>query len=275
MTTINRYPNVKSEVAMITPEQAEKYLGADSSHQRKISRPNLARLTNEMRSGRYQLNGESIVIGSSGRVLNGQHRLMACVNARTPFWTILVTGVEDEVFHSMDSGKRRSITDALYIRGEKNVFQLATTLVRLGEFLRDPALVGTEISFSNGELLDVLEGHPQVRDSVGWVGSNHRFRNLIAVSRIAWLHYVTTKYNPDASASFFTGLASGAMLAPTSPVYHLRARLLAEKSSERRLVVRHIMHLIIKAWNAHVKGQDMKVLSIKEGESFPVIVFSK
>src|SRR4051812_22224130 len=114
-TPINKYPKVRASIAFITPARAQEFLGNNSERQRKINKSNLTKLVAEMSHGRFQLNGEALIVGAGGKVLNGQHRLLACINAKAGFWTVLVEGVDDELFYSIDVGKSRNLRDVLFI----------------------------------------------------------------------------------------------------------------------------------------------------------------
>lgn len=95
----------------------------------------------EILRGKWQLNGETIIIGKYGNILSGQHRLIALVLAHQEWekdqtrpkpdqlwaevWgkdnpptmsTFLVTGIseKDEVVNTQDTGKPRTFEDVLY-----------------------------------------------------------------------------------------------------------------------------------------------------------------
>jgi hypothetical protein len=107
---------------LITPEMAKNIL-ENNSHNRKISKSRVAKFKEEILNGYWLYNGESIVVSETGRLLDGQHRLLACVEANTAIEVNLVTDVEDEqngidTFLSINT-ENRSNADALYIAGFK------------------------------------------------------------------------------------------------------------------------------------------------------------
>lgn len=79
-----------------------------------------------MRNGNWKANGEAIKFSSTGRLLDGQHRLRACVKEQVPFTTLVIRGLEDEAMaaRSGDEGIRRlaeglrSALDMACIRNE-------------------------------------------------------------------------------------------------------------------------------------------------------------
>ncbi len=271
-TPINPYPHVKAGVVFITPQQAGELLSSNTENQRRISSRNLRKIENDMAQGRFKLNGESIIVSVNGRVLNGQHRLYACVNSKVGFWTVLVQGVEDETFSVIDSGKSRSIPDVLQISREKNCVALAATIARVVEYSRDPRSVGSHAVISHSEAMDALEGHPAIRDSVDFCVGN-KIGRVTSASRVAWLHYLANERCPELCAQFFEKLGSGEMIQSGNPIYLMRARLIADRSAKASLSTREILGLLVKAWNAHVEGKTLTFLRWSETEPFPLVIF--
>jgi hypothetical protein len=265
---INPYPNVRQSLVFISPERAMELLANNKANQRPISRSNLTKIVRDMERGSFVLNGQPIILSTSGEILDGQHRLTASMNTKVGFWTTLVEGIESEYFSKIDIGKVRTLPVALRIMGKASAGSLAVTLQRLAEYMWDPTMVGLGVPFSDTEKLDALAGVPRLEESVAYCRSQHIDRT-VPVASVAWLHYVTQQYVPLTSNVFFEKLATGAMLPEDSPIYLLRARLLAAKSAKSKLPLRHALALLIKAWNAHVAGVSLKTLRWSETEAFP------
>lgn len=93
----------------ITPEVARSLL-ATAKNIRPIVYRTVRRYADDMRKGKWRLNGEAIIIGADGALMNGFHRLTACTHAGVPFTTLVVRGVENlpGVNCSIDVGMSRS-----------------------------------------------------------------------------------------------------------------------------------------------------------------------
>lgn len=96
--------------------QTSKELGAVN---RTLSNRHVELYANEMRSNRWKLNGVAIKLDPDGRILDGQHRLQACVLAGIPFTTMVMTGVEGDTFDTLDCGRSRTISQVLRMDGVK------------------------------------------------------------------------------------------------------------------------------------------------------------
>lgn len=273
MKPICPYPDAKTSIAFLDIKRCEELIGSNIEHQRKVSRNNLSKLESDMLHDRFHLTGEPIIVGKSGKLLDGQHRIFAALNTRKGFWTVLVEGIDDLMFHLINTGKSRSLRDVLQIAGEKNSSNLSTTLVRLTEYLRSAQSVGMAAAVSSAEAFDVLAMMPNARESVALCHGS--ISDVAACSRIAWLHCLTQESCPCLSTDFFTKLDSGEMLSASSPIYLLRSRLVAEKQSKSRLPLREVLALIVKAWNAHAENKAIKVLRWGDAEPFPAVVLPK
>jgi hypothetical protein len=79
----------------ITPERA-KQLWEMRAQNRPVRQPAVARLASDMaRKGGWEVNGETIKIGPDGRLIDGQHRIAACILAGFAFVTFVAYDVAD------------------------------------------------------------------------------------------------------------------------------------------------------------------------------------
>lgn len=148
-------------------------------------------LMNVILQGLWRFNGEPIIIGKTGLILNGQHCLMALVLAvrewrahpdKYPFWDseptlekLLVYGIneDDETVNTMDTCKPRSLGDAIYRSEYFNKYKLTgkskQKLAKICEhairFVWDRTGAGGDIAFGRHalmEFLDFLGRHPKL-----------------------------------------------------------------------------------------------------------------
>lgn len=98
---------IEMKIETITPDKAVHYLKRNVDNYRKISKRKVQLYAEEMKAGKWQLNGEAIVFDQTGRLKNGQHRLAAIVAAGVPIKMTVVTGVADDVV-IFDNGMNRT-----------------------------------------------------------------------------------------------------------------------------------------------------------------------
>jgi hypothetical protein len=100
---------VKAIICEITPALAKSLLdSSDHNLQRTSNLANIASFAQDMREGRWELNGEAIALDTRGNIINGFHRLKAIVLSCVPVRTVIITGVKPECIHTYDQNKKRT-----------------------------------------------------------------------------------------------------------------------------------------------------------------------
>jgi len=114
--------------ATVTPELAQAMLETINGENRPLSQSRVKQYADVLSRGQYVFNGESIQVGIKDDnklvLLNGQHRLSACVASGVAFDTVLVLGLPQNVFSTIDRGKTRSYADVLSVAGYKNTHNI-------------------------------------------------------------------------------------------------------------------------------------------------------
>jgi hypothetical protein len=253
----------------IDPKHAARLLETNPDHQRSISQANLHKIEQSLRADKFFLNGQTVIVSDKPRLLDGQHRCQAAVNTGIGFWSVFVSNVPEEYFRYMDCGKARTFADVLKTTGHVNQQILASATARLAEYLKGPALVGTNQTFSHSELIDVIELSPGLDDSVRAVGP---CKHILPASQTAWLHYILKQECPEQTEEFFCQLASGEMLPKTSPIFTLRARIINDRANGFHPTLRETCALLVKAWNAYAQGKPLSALRWQVAEKFPTLI---
>lgn len=88
-------------VEIITPAEAQAYLDNNAKH-RPIKEKKVAEYMAEMQNGQWRLNGKTICFDTTGRLLNGQHRLSAVVRSGVPLTTVVVRGLDPSLVPAKD-----------------------------------------------------------------------------------------------------------------------------------------------------------------------------
>lgn len=107
---------LKMTVETITPQMAHEYLKANTQNYRKLSRKIVYRYADDMKAGKWELNGEPIVFDEKGLLKDGQHRLAAIIIAKKPIKMAVVRGVDEDV-SIYNMGAKRSISQIISSKG--------------------------------------------------------------------------------------------------------------------------------------------------------------
>lgn len=257
------------ELREITPEMAQVMLQRNTKN-RPVNQSQLNRLTKEIIEDRWKVNGDAIRFNGKALV-DGQHRLMAVIKAGKPIKTLVVEGLDSDVFQTIDIGKARSQGDTLAVEGHSNAKELAAMLSHIERYMTGRCLART--SYTNAEILALAAKYPDAKD---YMTKCHHGRGLVPRSLLMACNYLFSKKDPEKAAWFIQALISGKDISDEHAVYVLRERLMRNALSKSKLSSPYVFALIIKAWNADRQGKKLKVLKFCEegdsGEAFPIVV---
>lgn len=257
---------IQTEVVTVTPSMAADFLNSNGAN-RPLSRNTVQTYAGAMKRGEWHLNGEPIVFDSNGGLLNGQHRCKAIVQAKVPIQTVVVRGVSPESFKTFDSGKKRSAADVLGINGHKYPHYL-TTAARAIMKMEAGAEPLNKAFHTSTLVLDTVERHPMLGNWTARFCSSN-IRNFCSSVAIGVFTLLEERHGAAKASEFFHEVALGAGLAEDNPAFLLRDRFINQKSGKMRLTTDHQLALIIKAANAHVAGQKVRLLRWGGKDVFP------
>lgn len=249
---INNPPPDLAKLMKITPDAARVMLERNKSDEwenRPHSVKGLRRYVRAMKRG-WKLTGEPIIFSRSGLLINGQHRLMACIEAGVPFECLVVFGVDDDAFQWMDTGIVRTAGHIFAIEGIPNYNQIAAISRIVYGYLKEQTWDGGSVEVENEQLLAFYYERENIAESVvaaRAIGSS----GLMPMRWAGACHYICSLKHKAQANEFFEMLATGLGITDKkSPIYVLRKRLLDNaQSTSAKLGPIHIGAFTIQAWN--------------------------
>lgn len=229
-------------VEEVSPTKAAMWLQANKSN-RPARRSRVTKLAQLIRSGRFRLNGEAIKFGRSGRLLDGQHRLMAIVLADMPVKCFVIWDLDESVFPTLDRPTVRTVADAL---NEPNAKALAAALSMLVAYKRNGIDVNGWKRLEPDEALQMLPQFPALPESVVAGAGMPR---ALGISRTvaATAHYLFAEKDREAANNFIERLRTGEGLMSGDPILDLRAALMSRTASTT-MREGYAFALILKTW---------------------------
>lgn len=265
---------ITTDLMTITPDIAREMLGHNENN-RNIGAKRVELLATEMRRGAWRVNGDSIRFSNTGRLLDGQHRLLACIKADTPFQTFVVRGLPDKTQETMDTGKPRTMGNIMQIRGESDTARLSSVLraVYVTSILGLEAGAANNIAPSRSEQLEFFDNTPQVKE-LAKAGTSfyHASNKLLSPALYAALYWTFSRIDENDADEFFDLLESGAGLEKNSPILVLRNYLIAvlqARNSSSAYQRRRTAAVAVKAWNKWRDGVPVTMLRFGANEEFP------
>lgn len=213
----------------MTPEWASQILERNT-HNRSV-RPVLVRqIASDIVCGRWLLTPQTVSIASDGRLLDGQHRLMAVIKSGEAVQMMLATNCPIECFTAIDTGQSRTPGDILRIEGVRNATTVGS-IIRLAHlYTRIPGLVWDNQSgmVSKQELLEVYRSDPDIWDEVTRLAVGFAKSPCVQISAVgAFLYLYRSLDAPGAddeslSQDYLKLYCTGEMLPAGSPILALR-----------------------------------------------------
>lgn len=261
MATIN-VGSITVETLDVTPDLAKEMLNANEVN-RNVSPDRVDRYKRAMLSDNWRFIGDPIRQGTDGRILDGQHRLIAIEESGVTVTLVVVRGipVEDQKF--MDSGRARKAADSVHMMGINNSTTVAAAARLLMVVTNEPAegeewdgvvRVGqyaAKVSgFANYEVADYVEAHKGLEISAE-IGVRASRGTAAQPTALTLVHYLARRLDPYRADAYMTHLANGAGLEYGNPVFAVRETINRRNRGDNTARSDGAVNLalLILAWN--------------------------
>lgn len=272
--------SVRIEKVTIEPNIARSWLELYNTKNRFLSRTRAERLAQANRNGEWLFNAQPIQFATDGTLLDGQHRLLACVLSDIAIESLVIWGVDANSQHTMDMGKPRSVADILALEGYAQHFALAALAKRIALYKAKGlryALHQSNVQTPGEILKEARElANPQRHVAEAKAIARVLRLNPTVVGLFMW---ITDQIDEVDSNFFWSRLRSGVDLRDGQAIYALRvwatdpSRDTMTNNSQSRTV-----HgaMIAKAWSKFRTGETVARLNFRMGgakpEAFPELV---
>jgi len=156
----------KSSIETIFPTTALALLRTNDGN-RKLRKNVVARYAATMTQGNWLLTPEPIVIADTGRLLNGQHRLSAIVQANIGVKMFVVRNVSEKAFPAIDRGVSRNFSDANSVDRYLAETAKLLTSIRAGRLLsQQDSEINQDVDFLRGNHEALMSHCPSMRKYV-------------------------------------------------------------------------------------------------------------
>jgi len=248
---------------LITPAMAAEWLQFNV-HNRKINEPRVNQLVQDILAGRWMLNGETIKFDREGRLLDGQHRLLAIVQAKTAIQSLVMYALDPMAQLTIDIGQQRTTGQQLTLAGigitnTSNTAALAVCLIRIDLY---PHLIwNTSLIPSKPQQIEyVIRNKDELEAAVasgqkGWVATR--------INKTAYgaLHFVAHHGGFDCEwQTFNEGFVSGISLKAGDPRLALRSYAVRPGTTKTAWHQQMAVAVTFKAFHAYRTGKSVKVL---------------
>jgi len=265
---------VHTQTELITPQRAVDLL-ATSIGNRNIRRIMVNRFAEDMATGKWVLNGEPIIVSNTGRLLEGHHRLNACIQANTSFSSLVCYGIPDAAFGTINTGGVRTPGDIFQIAGIANSNNVSAVVTRVLQYEHSVGRSGVNhfnvpFALTKNNLLDRYYTDTEGFDEAVRL-SQVLYNALKGVlpSPAGAMHYLFNSVDSVAAHEFMEMLTTGANLSVNHPVLVLRNIWQSRKAVKRAANTEEMMVITCHAWNAFRQGRSVKFLRHNSEHNVP------
>jgi hypothetical protein len=250
---------VFTEKVVVTPQIAELLLARNPDN-RKIKTAKLAQYIDDMKSGRWQFNGETVIVSKSGEVNDGQHRLMAVIKSGVPHELNIAFGVERDSRFTVDTGVARTAGDHMSLSGMQYGTSLASTARMVISYERAKGEhMGRPNEVSAAAVIERVEADELLRECAIWGHVNKKRGAVGRASLVGFVFYVLSTKNAASAKLFMQGLKDGIGLAGDSPIRITREKII----SSPRLSTNQIIEIIFRGWNHWIEGNSVTRMAVQ------------
>jgi hypothetical protein len=224
--TATKRPTIAIE--RLTPDAAADLLDANTIN-RNIRQRRVDQYARDMQAGHWQPVGEPIAISDAGRLLNGQHRLIAIMQAGVAIELPVLRGVAAEAQDVIDRGLTRSFSDVLRLHYDQpSAVVMAAAVRQLHQYRTDATMGRTggsaiETSPTAPELAATYNAERGLANSVPTMQHCRRDGGIwLSPGLLIAMHYVFGEIADSDGDLFFERLTYGDSLERGNPVLALR-----------------------------------------------------
>jgi hypothetical protein len=268
--------------ALITPDKAAELIGTNL-HNRRKKEQKINQYAADMAAGKWHPESASLKWSWDKVLLDGQNRLIACIQADAPFGTLVQTGLDPASQPHIDVGAVRTMGDVFKMAGvpDPNNIASAISLRARYESIVDSGqtIIEKRLPMTRAEALQYLDAHPQI-EKMSSVGRS-MYPAAPGIQRAVWLAGVSMAAEVDEPGvrTFAARFTAGDIRGPGDPVLALiryAASLNSPKEQARAQKVKNAgirnLTAFVKAWNANRKDEHMDRLTVREDEKPPAVV---
>lgn len=224
---------LKTVVEMITPDRATKLL-QDAPTNRNISWDAVKAFKTEILRGSWRTTHQGLGLDTEGRLVDGQHRLWAIIDANVAVPMNVTYGIPEDARTAIDKGRKRSVADELKMfKGvvhAKALVSHTTQCIKLYAKYHEAGKVQIQTMPTLLEWLDVFkEGIVWSTETFDTSSASPALRRSAVAGSLAFAY----RSNPDKIAAFGTKLRDGVNLTKHEPAWALRKALLESSTVQR------------------------------------------
>lgn len=261
-------------VVEITPDTARAWLERNIGN-RPASPAVVSRYAKDMSSGQWKMTGDPIRFSRTGKLIDGQHRLSAIIQAGVTIQCVVMQDLADEIFDVLDSGKGRGKSDVLSIElglPVETCKLLASSATLLIDYERE------QFSFhgkaGKRDVMEFVQRNPSSIAAAEYAQTLPRRSPPVPRSIAAMFYFHASQRDQQAAARFLDRFMIGAVDGQHDCLLFLRNRCYSASVDRRPLHPSQVISALIRIWNAEQRGKPIKhpQNALRQDDTFPTFI---
>lgn len=257
-------------VEEITPEIAVDYLDRNIENNRTVTNWKVDQYANDMREGNWVETSATIKFDESGNLIDGQHRLLAIVEAELPVRMAVSRGEPADAVHVIDTGQARTPSASLAVAGvvshgaapQAAATANALNAIEQGLYRTSMSSLGRQERLTNQQMVEYVGPRADEIIEANLVARRVYKAVPLNQSIIAAAYIVLSRIDKDAAEQFFDRLASGISDGTGDPLLTLTRRVTGDRMSGRRTLQSTALFMLFRTWNAWRDGEKFTKMQI-------------
>ena len=240
------YKLVRVGPEFITAEIAAEWLKLNLKN-RYISRGSVNAYADDLEAGDWDLSSDCICFDTNGNLMNGQHRLQACVDTGIGFWCLVAYNMPISAYRVIDFGRKRKLSDLEIMKGSKQPTLVPPAAKWLLKIKLGKGVQGGKRKQSHMRISHIIESHPGLETSASRVWNSFGLKP----SLLATFHYIGNELLGEQTIAedFVTVFVRGDSFYKNDAAKAWRERLIRMKESATQLKDTELIWGTTLAWN--------------------------
>jgi hypothetical protein len=228
----------------LTPDMAQSWLTRFNTSNRRIQMAHVRSIARDIRTGNWMQNAQPVCFAGDpfsedAQLLNGQHRLMACVHAGEPIEILVATDLPEAAFETYDVQGKRSHNSGQ--KGDERVINSAALMM----WRKDNGLSPLDRArASASEILKTMEAHEELYPAFQ-MSRKKEMQEIASAGVLTFFIAHVRNDGPEMAEEFLNHLMHGEGLQRGNPVSLLRSKLIGRRSKISR---RDVLQALLDCW---------------------------
>ena len=259
--------NLQTIILSISPEEARHILKFYNQTNRRPSSTVVGKYANDMINGNWKLTSQAISFNTDGKLVNGQHRLLACSKVGMTQKFSVAFGESIDSMDVLDGGKNRTNADILDMYGYDNAATISTLVRSIIAYKSsgkcDAKAVYSLCGVNQISKSDILNFLQENSDTMEYV-EKYKKSQIVSASVTCFCHWLLSQNDQEKAESYLDQIFLGYNLEPNTIQNYIYSKFQRNKNTyKNKMNKTEIIANVIQGWRRVMGYSKTKTLCIQ------------